>query len=76
MLTQNDIHEIEEIVDTKLDAKIKNLPTKDDFFTRMDQLSGQIQAVREEQTLHQRQHDEIDERIDRVEKKLQLSPTT
>lgn len=66
--------DVEKIVDEKLDEKIKFLPTKDEFFSRMDTLSGEIKKVREEQTLHLGQHDQVDARLVRVEKKLNLSP--
>lgn len=47
MLTQNDIKEIERIVGEKIDEKTKFLPTKDQFFERMDSLSGQIKKIQE-----------------------------
>ena len=71
---ENVLDELEKTIDERLEEKIRFLPTKDDFFTRMDQLSGEIQTVREEQTLHLRQHEVVDERLERVEKKLRLSP--
>ncbi|MBI5619972.1 hypothetical protein HY950_03350 [Candidatus Gottesmanbacteria bacterium] len=48
----------------------KHLPSKDDFFTRMDKLSGEIQKVRDEQTLHQGQHDEINTKLERHDKRI------
>lgn len=42
MLTQKDLDEIEEIVEEKLDGKIKNLPTKDEFFSKMDEVMGEL----------------------------------
>lgn len=65
---------VEEIIDEKLKEKIKLLPTKEEFFGRMDKLSGEIKAVRDEQSLHQGQHDQIDKRLDRAEKELHLHP--
>ena len=35
-LTQKDLDQVEEIVDRKLDDKIKLLPTKDEFFGKME----------------------------------------
>jgi len=64
---------VEEIIDEKLTEKIKLLPTKEEFFGRMDKLSGEIKASRDEQTLHQGQHDDIDSRLKKVETKLNLS---
>lgn len=38
MLTQTDLDEIEKIVEEKIDQKTKLLPTKDEFFGRMDEV--------------------------------------
>ena len=51
MLTQRDLDEIEGVIDRKLDEKIKFLPTKDDFYTKMDEVMGELETIREEQTL-------------------------
>ena len=75
MFTQSDKKYIEEFIKNTvepLEKQIKLLPTKDHFDERMDKLSGEIQDKREEQTLHQGQHDEIDERLDRLEKHVNL----
>jgi len=72
MLTQQDLKKIEELVDKKLDQKIKFLPTKDHFDKRIDELMGEVQTMREEQTLHQGQHDEITEHLDRLDKHVGL----
>ncbi len=65
--------EVEKIVEEKLDAKIKLLPTKDEFFTRMDALSGEIKAVRQEQTIHADEHRKINDRFDRIDGHLHIS---
>lgn len=62
--------EVEEIVE----EKIKFLPTKDEFFTRMDKLSTEIQAVRDEQAAHALDHSRINDRFDRID--LHLGITT
>jgi len=51
----------------------KHLPSKDDFYTRMDKLSGEIQKVRDEQDLHAGQHRTINDRFDTIEKRLGIS---
>lgn len=65
--------EVEKIVDEKLDAKIKLLPTKDEFFTRMDKLSGEIQKVRDEQVVHAGDHSRITDRFELIDKHLGIS---
>jgi len=49
MLTQKDIDEIETIIDEKLDEKLKLLPSKDEFYEKMDEVMGELKAIREEQ---------------------------
>lgn len=52
-LTQKDLWAIEELIEEKLeeklDEKIKGLPTKDEFYTKMDEVMGELKAIREEQ---------------------------
>lgn len=47
MLTQKDLNEIERLIEEKLDEKIKFLPTKDEFFGRMDKAMKELKAIRE-----------------------------
>ena len=79
MLTQDDIKEIENIVEEKIDEKTKLLPTKDQFFQRMDDLSGQMKKLQETLDLHDGQHVEIhdhqestDGRLNVIEGKLDI----
>lgn len=62
------IREISESVAQALGEKI------DKMYTELDKFIGEIQARRQEQTLHQGQHDRLDERIKKVEKKLNIVP--
>lgn len=48
MLTQTDFDEIEKIVDEKIGQKTKLLPTKDEFFEKMDEVMGELKGIREE----------------------------
>ncbi|MBU1327050.1 hypothetical protein KKB64_02020 [Patescibacteria group bacterium] len=61
--------------------EIKFLPTKEEFFSRMDKLSKEIQDARDELGAHASSHtrlddagDEMDKRVSTIEKKLNLSP--
>lgn len=51
MLTQKDVEQIEKQTRKILKQEIKHLPTKDDFYNRMDELIGEVKSMREEQTL-------------------------
>lgn len=63
------VDEIRKIVQ----EEIKFLPTKEEFFSRMDKLSGEIKATREEQVLHAEQHGKINDRLDKHDKHLGIS---
>lgn len=55
MLTVQDLKQIkfivEEVVEEKLEEKIKFLPTTDVFLTKMDEVMGELQKSREEQVM-------------------------
>lgn len=77
MLTYKDLQEIGKLIDEKLKEAFKHLPTKEDFYTRMDALSKEIKDTREEFSAHAMSHDhltekdeELDERVEILEKKV------
>ena len=43
MLTQKDLDEVEKVVDGRILDRTKNLPTKDEFFKKMDEVVGELQ---------------------------------
>ena len=47
MLTNKDLNEVKKIVH----EETKFLPTKDEFYTKMDELIGEVKSMREEQTV-------------------------
>lgn len=72
MLTQEDLKAIGELID----EKTKQLPTKDEFFSKMDEVVGELKISREEQTLqagrisyHTDQIEDHEQRIEDLEKK-------
>ena len=75
MLTIADLDEIEKIIDEKLDDKLKNLPTKAEFFDEISKVMGELQAIRNDnEILNGRTSNHTDElenhekRITKVEK--------
>ena len=68
MLTQKDIDQIEEIMDQKLDEKLKLLPTKDEFFTQMGEVMGELKAIREEHATQSLRLSNHEDRIETLEK--------
>jgi len=63
MLTQRDLNLIEKIINETIEEKTRNLPTKDEFFTKMDEVMGELQAMREEDTILGHQVSEHEKRI-------------
>jgi hypothetical protein len=58
---------------TNLEDKISGLPTKAEFYKTMDQVMGEFQTIRDEITVladMKRQVNDHEDRIERVEKKL------
>ncbi|OGU57825.1 MAG: hypothetical protein A2V66_10885 [Ignavibacteria bacterium RBG_13_36_8] len=68
-LTQKDLNEIEQIVDEQIEEKTKNLPTKDDFYEKMDEVVGELKVIREELPVvnhHLSDHEDRIEKIDAI----------
>lgn len=63
MLTQRDLDLIEKIINETIEEKTRNLPTKDEFFTKMDEVMGELQTKREEETILGHQVSDHDKRI-------------
>ena len=76
MLTKSDIDWLKgEFLLTLADTVKKDLSGKiDSMNTKLDTFIGEIKARREEQTLHDNQHEELDRRVARTEKSLHLQP--
>ena len=73
MLNQHDVDEIERIVDKKLDEKLKNLPTKDEFFGQMGKAMAELQTIRTNQTVQTSQIANHTDRLEIIEGKLGLA---
>lgn len=74
MLTKSDIDWLKsDLVPALADAVQKKLERKlDNINTKLDKFVGDIQSKREEQTLHDGKHDDIEERVTTIEKHLHL----
>lgn len=64
MLTQKDLDQIDKLID----KRIKYLPTKEEFFTKMDQLMKEIKDLREEVTVVTGYKDQIEDHEIRITK--------
>ena len=71
---------IEVTVDEVIEAKglvtkedISHLPTKDEFYTKMDEVVGELKTIREEQPLQSHQLSNHEDRIEKIESHLGIS---
>jgi len=75
MLTLQDLLKIERTVGDKIkekfDEQFRFLPTKEEFFSKMDEAMGELKKVRESQELHAGQHGDVDDRLEKHNKRLQ-----
>lgn len=67
-LTQKDFDQIEELTRGIVKEEIKNLPTKEEFFSKMDEVMGELETVREEQTVLSGQVSNHENRLKSLEK--------
>src|SRR5688572_17141764 len=63
----------DEAFDEKLNEKLSSLPTKDEFYTKMDEIMGELKTIREEQALQSQHLSDHDDRIEKVEDHLGIS---
>lgn len=63
----------EEKLGEKLDEKLSYLPTKDEFYTKMDGVLTELKAIREEQPLQSNRLSEHEDRIEKIESHLGIS---
>jgi soluble cytochrome b562 len=76
-LTQRDLDEIEKIVDERVDDKISHLPTKEDFYQKMDELIGELKGMREDfAVISGKVYDDHEPRIVKIERKLRIQPSS
>lgn len=67
---------IEEAIEAKglvTKEDISHLPTKDEFYTKMDEVVGELKAIREEQPLQSHKLSEHSDRIEKIESHLGIS---
>ncbi len=69
VLTVRDLGEIEKIVDERIEERTKNLPTKDEFFTKMDEIMGELKTIRESADILTHRASDHEDRITKIEKK-------
>ena len=66
---------IEDAIETKglvTKKDISHLPTKDEFYTKMDEVIGELKIIREEQTLQSQHLSDHDDRFEKIEDHLSI----
>ena len=82
-LDNDDLKAIKDLMEVTIDEAIENkglvtkdhlgnLPTKDEFYGKMDELMGELKAIREEQAVQSHQLSDHGDRIDRIESRLDI----
>jgi hypothetical protein len=80
-LTNNDLRliknvmkiTIDEELDIKFEEKLKYLPSREEFFSRTDEIMGELKAMREEHImLSHRVYGDHEPRIEKIEKKFNI----
>jgi DNA repair exonuclease SbcCD ATPase subunit len=78
MLTKSDLLKVEDLIDRKLDEKLekkfeeklKYLPSKVEFYEKMDEVMGELKAIREQQELITGRDSEVRETLEDHEERL------
>ena len=63
----------DEQLDERLNEKLSHLPTKDEFYGKMDEVMGELKTIREEQALQSQHLSDHDDRIEKIEDHLGIS---
>jgi len=75
-LTVKDLDEIEKIVVERIEENTRNLPTKDEFFTKMDEVAGELKTIIESASILTHRISKHEDRITKIEKKISTAITS
>lgn len=68
---------LDEVLDKKLEEKLSHLPSKKDFYEKMDEIMGELRTIRENQELiSHKVYEDHEPRITKIEKKLRTLPSS
>lgn len=63
--------EVKELIsETATKDQVAHLPTKDEFYEKMDQVLGEVKAMREDFAAHKSSHERIDEDASKLKKQV------
>lgn len=63
----------DEKLDAKLDEKLSHLPTKDEFYTKMDEVMGELKTIREEQAVQSQHLSDHEDKIQTIESHIGMT---
>ena len=63
----------DEKFDERLGEKLSHLPTKDEFYSKMDEVMGELKAIREEQVSQSHMLSNHEDRIEKIESHIGIS---
>jgi len=79
-LDDQDLKAIKNLIEVTIEEKelvtkedISHLPTKDEFYEKMDDVMGELKAVREEQSVLSHQVSDHEDRLQKVESNLGIT---
>jgi len=79
-LDNDDLKALKALIEVTIDEKelvtksdISHLPTKDEFYGKMDEVMGELKTIREEQAVLSHQVSDHDDRILKIESHLDIS---
>ena len=83
-LDGNDFQAIKELIEVPVEEVIErkelvtrgdlsHLPTKDEFYEKMDEIMGELKAIREEQTVQSKHLSNHEDRLHKIESHLGMS---
>jgi len=79
-LDSDDLKAIKGLIETTIEEKelvtksdVSHLPTKDEFYSKMDEVMGELKVIREEQPVQSHQLSDHEDRIEKIESNLGLT---
>lgn len=79
-LDDQDLKAIKGLIEVTIDEKelvtkddISHLPTKEEFYNKMDEVMGELKTIREEKTVQSHQLSNHEDRIQKVESHLGIA---
>ena len=72
-LDGNDLKAIKDLIEITVDEKLSHLPSKDEFYETMDNVMGELKAIREEVAVLGHQVADHSDRLERIESSLDIA---